>query len=167
MRISFDLDGTLFVSDPALAGPLMFNYVEPYKACLVREGAPALLRELGESGWDVWIYTNALYSRKSLLAWAHRLGLPVTEVVNQQIHENVCAGHGVLPIEVALKMPHWFGIDLHVDDSETLAAASASAGFHICHVATAAPDWLDIVKKRADQVAAELGHHGAGLSSPN
>ncbi len=151
MKISFDLDGTLFVSDPGLAGPPIYNYVEPRKVLRLRDGVPALLRELSERGWEIWFYTNALYSRSSLLAWAHRAGLPVAGVINQQIHENACAERGVLPLEVAAKMPPWFGIDLHVDDSEQIAAAGGAAGFCVCLIARDDPDWAVKVRACADR----------------
>ena len=152
MKISFDLDATLFVSDPALAGPEMYNYVEPYKVDRLRAGAPELLRRLGEEGWEIWIYTNSLRPRKALLVWSMHLGMPVKDVINQQIHENACAERGVLPVEVAPKMPHWFGIDLHVDNSEQIAAAGRAGGFEVCCIASDDPEWAAKVRACAEEV---------------
>jgi FMN phosphatase YigB (HAD superfamily) len=151
MRISFDLDGTLFVSDPSRALPDFLNYVEPYKVARVRRGTPELLRSLAERGWEIVFYTNSLRSRISLLAWARRLNFPVMDVINQQLHENACAERGVLPGQVAAKMPPWFGIGLHVDDSEDLAKAGKEFGFAVCVIDPDDAEWCAKVLARADE----------------
>ena len=152
MRISFDLDGTLFVADPQQAEPGMLNFVEREKVARLRKGTRELMTVLAEQGWEIWFYTNSLRSRTSLLAWASRLGMPVSGVVNQQIHENRCAEMGLAPVQAAAKMPQWFGIDLHVDDSPEVAQQISVCGGIVCLIAESDPDWTEKVLACADAI---------------
>jgi len=154
MRISFELDGTLFVSDQDQAEPAMLNFVEREKVSLLRKGTKLLITTLANRGWEIWIYTNSLRSRTSLWTWAHHLGLPVKDVINQQIHENKCAELGQILMQVPSKMPPWFEIDLHVDDSEAIAETSRNHGFEVCLIKEDDPKWVDKVLAHADSVAA-------------
>ena len=152
MRISFDLDGTLFVSDPKRAGPPLFNFVERGKVALLRGESRELITALAERGWEIWFYTNSMRSRTSLLAWAMRLGMPVAEAINQQVHENRCAEMGHAPVQSAAKMPQWFGIDLHVDDSPEVARQISDCGGRVCLIAEDDPDWAEKVLFCADEI---------------
>ena len=76
--------------------------------------------------------------------------MPVTDVVNQQIHENRCAEMGVLPVQASAKMPQWFGIDLHVDDSPEIAQQISACGGSVCLIAESDPDWTEKVLACAD-----------------
>jgi len=152
VRISFDLDGTLFVSDPQQVEPDMLNFVERERVARLRKGTRELMAALAEQGWEIWFYTNSLRSRTSLWAWASRIGLPVTDVVNQQIHENRCAEMGLAPVQVSAKMPQWFGIDLHVDDSPEVAQRVSGCGGRVCLISESDPDWAGKVLACADAV---------------
>jgi len=154
MRISFELDGTLFVSDQNQAEPAMLNFVEREKVSLLRKGTKILTTALAERGWEIWFYTNSLRSRTSLWAWAFRLGLSVTDVINQQIHEEKCAELGLIAVEAPEKMPPWFEIDLHVDDSEALAEAGRNSGFEVCLIEDGDSDWVEKVLAHADAIVA-------------
>ena len=156
MRISFDLDGTLFVSDPQQAEPGMLNFVEREKVARLRKGTRELMTVLAEQGWEIWFYTNSLRPRTSLLAWASRLGMPVSGVVNQQIHENRCAEMGLAPVQVPAKMPRWFGIDLHVDDSPEVAQQISGCGGRVCLISESDLDWAEKVLSCADVMLRHL-----------
>ncbi len=155
MRISFDLDGTLFVSNQKDAGPAMFNFVQRGKVAMLRKDARLLMAALKERGWEICIYTNSLRSRQSLIVWAGRLGISLQDVINQQIHENKCNDLGVLPAQVPLKMPTWFQIDLHVDDSEIIAREGRENGFEVPLIKEDDPEWVDKVLTRADEIASQ------------
>jgi len=111
---------------------------------------------LAERGWEIWFYTNSLRSRTSLQVWACHLGMPVTNVVNQQLHENRCAEMGFLPIQVPAKMPGWFGIDLHVDDSPEIARQIAGCGGNVCLIAEGDPEWAEKVLACADAMLPKI-----------
>ena len=150
MRISFDLDGTIFTSSLEHAEGAMFSYLERGKVCPLRAGTRALFQALSERGWEIWFYTNSWRSRTSLGGWAINSGLHVREVVNQQIHENKCEEMGFSPTEVPEKMPEWFGIDLHVDDSSEITEQAISRGVHAILIAEGDLDWVDKVLLCAD-----------------
>lgn len=153
MRISFDLDGTLFVSLPEQADLPAYNFVERGKVSLLRKESRKLIKTLVERGWEICFYTNSLRARSSLHAWAMRVGIPLTEIINQQIHENKCAESGLIPAQVAAKMPAWFGIDLHVDDSPGIAGAAEEYGFEVCLIEEADSRWAEKVLSHAHSVA--------------
>ena len=64
MRISFDLDDTLFVAEEdgfALEPPLRFPLNKVFQERL-RKGTPELMRRLREAGWEIWVYTTSFRS---------------------------------------------------------------------------------------------------------
>ena len=155
MRISFDLDGTLFVSNINYAGPAMLNFVQRDNVAMLRKDTRLLMTALMERGWEICFYTNSLRSRKSLIVWAVRLGISLHDVINQQVHENKCNELGVIPAQVPSKMPSWFQIDLHVDDSEIIAREGQDNGFEVLLIKEDDPEWVDKVLARADAIAAQ------------
>ncbi len=157
MRISFDLDGTIFVSDPLESGSSISDSVGRDKGAALRGGTRELMAALAERGWEIWFYTNSLRSRSSLLDLAGRLNMPVRDpshIVNQQIHENRCAEMGFAPVQVPAKMPRWFGINLHVDDCPELARQISEDGCAVCLIAKDDSDWVAKVLASADALQA-------------
>src|SRR5689334_12179167 len=99
MRISFDLDDTLILktvegcTDPTLP-PLKRNSTDER----LREGTKELLCALAGRGCEIWIYSNSFRGKTELLNWFSQCGLPVRNVVNQQMHDVKRAELGLLTL---------------------------------------------------------------------
>jgi len=149
LRISFDLDDTLVCPAGVPAEPpppwwRRWRYPEA-----VRLGAPALLRELAGGGWEVWVYTTSARPPRYVNGWFRTLGVRLSGVVNQDVHERVVGRQG------PSKYPRAFGIDLHVDDSEGVALEGARHGFAVLTVRPDDPGWADRVRQAARRQLAE------------
>jgi len=143
MRIAFDIDGTLtrlgagqFPAAP-LPFPLRLLWREP-----LREGAPALMRELQADGHEVWVYTSSLRSPAYLRLWLRCAGIRLAGVVNGDAHAQALRGRAVAPS----KFPPAFGIDVLVDDSAGVAMEGEAHGFRVVLVAPQDRDWVLRVK---------------------
>ena len=145
MKISFDLDGTLFVRSESAADPDEPPFVQREKEFSLRDGTRRLLLALADQGCEIWLYTNSYRSRSLLLRWFRDLGFPITGVVNQQIHEQKCEELGLLPKEIPMKMPQWFGFDLHVDDSMEILKGLSAYGFPVCRIDEDDSHWAEKV----------------------
>ena len=151
MRISFDLDGTLFVRElpSPPADPKEGSICEGEKVAGLRIGTRNLLNTLALAGWDIWIYTSSYRGKSDILNLFSQLVLPLSGVINRQIHEGMCVELGTDPLSVPNKMPPWFGIDLHVDDSPAVAEEGRTHGFRVCLVGASDPCWVDHVLSSA------------------
>lgn len=146
MKISFDLDDTLICLDAGT--PREINRVpwflrrwlnEP-----LRKGTVDLLQQLAGEGHEIGIYTTS-YRSKRFIKWLFRCyGLDLAFIINQHDHEQAFQGSAG---RVASKMPHRFGIHIHVDDDEYLTQASSKYRFHVIQIDPSDIDWC--VKIRA------------------
>lgn len=98
-----------------------------------------MLRGLVKEGHAVWIYTQSLRGRSEIMGWFEGLGISLAGYVNLPLHERACEERGVAGRR-PLKSPHWFGIEVHVDDDETVAIEYTGSG---CRVIVVRPDEVD------------------------
>ena len=152
MRISFDLDDTLICYGPSFPRESRLPW---YKRLIaghepLREGAPALLRRLQASGWEVWVYTTSRRSIGSVRRWLLCHGIRVAGVINQDVHEaNFCRS----PNHRALsKHPGAFGIDLHVDDCEGVRMEGETHGFNVLVISPHDEAWAERVWLAAESL---------------
>jgi len=145
MRISFDLDDTLIFKtvegpvDDSLP-PLQRSYLEEK----LRAGTRELMLALAQRGHEIWIYSNSYRGKSELLRWFQACGLPVTDIVNQQMHEMKRSELGP-QISGPIKFPPWFGIDVHIDDSVEIEADGRQYGFKVIRVDPNDVDWVAAV----------------------
>lgn len=138
-RISFDLDDTLFCSarvptEPNCV-PWLFRRWFPER---LRLGTRQLMRRLVEDGWKISIYTTSHRSVgyiRSLFSF-YRIDLDL--IVNQRRHEKVIGKNPT-------KHPKEFGITLHVDDSDGVAAEGRQFNFATAIVKPTDENWIEIV----------------------
>jgi hypothetical protein len=151
MRISFDLDDTLICyqrsvpCEPRL--PWYLKWLggdEP-----LRLGARALLSELRERGWELWIYTTSYRDPTSVRLWLRCHGVRVAGVINQHVHESRFKRTGWR--YPPSKNPSAFGITLHVDDSDGVRMEGDEHGFAVVVIAPEDTDWADKVRRRAKE----------------
>lgn len=152
MRISFDVDDTLVIYDPAAPLEVVvpwwwrWRYHEP-----LRHGASALLRTLQARGHELWIYTTSYREPRYLRGWFKCFGVSLVDVVNQDVHDRVVqkshfAGY------VPSKYPPAFGIDLHIDDSEGVAEEGRMHGFRVVVVSPTDAAWTDRVLAAVEEL---------------
>ena len=150
MRISFDLDDTLILKtvdggyDESLP-PLKRSYVEER----LRKGTRDLMTILAERGCEIWIYSNSYRGKSDLMEWFKQCGLPIANVVNQQIHDMKCT-EASLQSSRPGKFPNWFGIDVHVDDSADLEEIASAEGFKLVRVSPSDANWVSTILAAID-----------------
>ncbi len=140
--ISFDLDETLLCEgNVALADPEVPTLEGPF-GCRVdrmRLGAVPLLRGLAAEGCQIWVYTQSLRGRSDVMEWFASFGVSLAGYVNLPLHESACDQRGIVG-KKPRKCPHWFGIDVHVDDDINVADECRDSG---CRVIIIDPSDVD------------------------
>jgi len=152
--ISFDLDGTLLCDgSPHLVDPLASPLLGPFgcREDRLRLGALPLLRGLASEGIELWIYTQSLRGKSEVTDWFISLGIPLSGYVNLALHEKACEERGILGRR-PLKSPHWFGIDVHVDDDAEVARELEGSGCRVLVVAEDERDFEGWVRSRLEQM---------------
>ena len=159
MRISFDLDDTLICTDetiPRERRPAWFRrLLSPSEP--MRQGAPALMSELRDLGWEIWIYTTSLRSVSSIRRWMLSYGVALDGVINQRVHAEKLRGR---PGKMPSKNPAAFGIELHIDDSEGVQIEGEHHGFAVLVIHADDQDWahrvLDAAQHRSSSDASPI-----------
>lgn len=151
MRISFDLDDTLFVSEetfkvePALKFP--FNKI--YKERL-RLGTVALLNNIRKQGIELWVYTTSYRSEHYIRGLFRCYGIYFDKIINGARHaQEVQAGRTEA---MPSKYPSKYRIDLHIDDDRSVAANGKIYGFHVFIVGGQDEEWADKIAKEIERI---------------
>lgn len=142
MRISFDLDDTLFV-DPdkfAVEKPLRFPLNRLYKERL-RFGTVGLLKKLSEDGIEVWIYTTSFRSERYIRGMFRRYGIRLDGIVNGKRHAAEVQNGKREPMPS--KYPSKYKIDMHIDDDISVKQNGDTYGFRVMIVGEDDPNWAD------------------------
>ena len=141
MRISFDLDDTLicYQADVPQEQRLswlrrLFVHDEP-----LRLGAPELMRQLRQRGWEVWLYTTSNRNPAAVRRWLRWHGVRIDGMINQDVHDRHLRRSP--QDRPPSKNPAAFGIDLHVDDSEGVRMEGEQHGFQVVVVTPDDRDW--------------------------
>ena len=140
MRISFDLDDTLFVSPENFKTEkaLKFPFNKIYKERL-RLGTIDLMKYIREQDIELWIYTTSFRSVGYIRNLFRCYGIKLDCVVNgerhaREIQENKSE---VMPS----KYPAWYRIDLHIDDDVSVAQNGRTYGFKVHLVGAQDDEW--------------------------
>ena len=156
MRISFDLDETLILSNPVypceplLGFPLPFVYTER-----LRKGTIDLMKQLRANGHEVCIYTTSERPVPHIRKLFRRYGIHLTRVVNESVHmEKVQDGRSEI---MPSKYPPKFGIDLHFDDDSTVQQNGKQYGFRVFVVDPVDEEWVPKVFAEVERVERILG----------
>ena len=151
MRISFDLDGVLFVSpekyetEAPLAFPRSIFFPDR-----LRKGTIDLIHTLQEEGFEVWIYTSSFRAKVYIRALFRRYGVHFDGIINGYRHRDEVQRRrsGILPS----KIPTFYQISLHVDDEDMVIANSKIYGFRAMKISEPDADWADKVLKEARRI---------------
>lgn len=130
MRISFDLDDTLFINaNQVKAEPMLpFPYRLIYKERL-RLGTPKLMDKIREAGIELWIYTTSYRSPDYIRNYFKHYKVKIDGIVNGARHDEEVQKdhHYILPS----KLPGRYGIDLHIDDDLSVKKNGETYGFRV------------------------------------
>lgn len=140
MRISFDLDDTLFVSPSnfKVEPEIPFPWNKIYKERL-RYGTVDLIRQLQEEDVEVWIYTTSFRSQRYIRGLLKKYGIRIDEVVNGERHAREVQRNKQEPMPS--KYPSWYRIDLHIDDDKSVMDNGRTYGFKVMLVGQQDDDW--------------------------
>ncbi|MBR1737092.1 MAG: HAD family hydrolase, partial [Firmicutes bacterium] len=130
MRVSFDLDDTLFVPAEKFRTEeeLSFPFNKIYKERL-RFGTVGLMKKLREMGVEIWIYTTSFRSERYIRGLFKRYGIKIDEVVNGERHEKEVQRGKNEPMPS--KYPSRYRIDLHIDDDISVLNNGKIYGFRV------------------------------------
>ena len=152
MRVSFDLDDTLFVdpekfkTEKALPFPLRLIFRER-----LRLGTIGLFKYLNTHGVEPWVYTTSFRSERYIRGLFRCYGIKLREVVNGERHEReVQRGRGeALPS----KYPGRYRIDLHIDDDISVKQNGDTYGFRV-HIVGAEDDmWTEKIIAEIERIS--------------
>lgn len=151
MRISFDLDDTLFV-DPnkfAVEKPLRFPLNRLFKERL-RLGTVDLLKRLSELDIEVWIYTTSFRSERYIRRLFRCYGIRLDGVVNGNRHAAEVQNGKREPMPS--KYPSKYKINLHIDDDISVKQNGDIYGFRVMIIGANDPDWTKKIIECVEQI---------------
>ncbi len=142
MRVSFDLDDTLFVdgaqvkAEPLLPFPLKLIYKER-----LRLGAPELMNKIRAEGIELWIYTTSYRTEKYIKNYFKHYNVKIDNVVNGDRHDHEVQKkhHYTLPS----KLPNRYRIDLHIDDDVSVKQNGVVNGFNVYLLKEENENWAE------------------------
>ncbi len=150
MRVSFDLDETLFI-DPKISEiekEFGFIWKVLYKERL-RKGFLELAAELRKNKIEIWIYTTSFRSIGYIKRYFKKYGIKFDGIVNGAIHQQKVQGNK-LEVQPS-KYPPRFKIDLHIDDDKSVKANGDTLGFKTLILEQSDRSWtekvLNLVKR--------------------
>ncbi len=150
MKISFDLDDTLFVSPETfkVEKELIFPLNKLFKERL-RFGTKSLFHYIWEQGIELWIYTTSFRSEFYIRNLFRCYGLKVHTIVNGTRHAREVQGtkHQIMPS----KYPAKYRIDLHIDDDYSVAQNGKLYGFHVFLIGPPDDEWVQKIIKEIEK----------------
>lgn len=158
MRVSFDLDDTLFVdpekfkTEKALIFPLRCIFRER-----LRLGTVGLFRYLREHDIEAWIYTTSYRSERYICGLFLCYGIRLCEVVNGARHAEEVQrnSHEGLPS----KYPSKYRIDLHIDDDISVKQNGDTYGFRVLIVGEDDDMWTEKIISKIEQIDKSRKEH--------
>ena len=128
MRISFDLDDTLFINpekteaEPELKFPFSVLYPDRLRA-----GTVFLMQYLHDTGNEVYIYTTSFRSERYIRNLFRHYHIQIDEVVNGARHAKEVQANKAEAMPS--KYPSHYRIDLHIDDDKSVLENGKYYGF--------------------------------------
>lgn len=151
MRVSFDLDDTLFVdpkkfkTEKPLPVPLRWIFRER-----LRLGTVGLLKELKNRRVDIWVYTTSYRSEQYIRGLFRFYGIKLCEVVNGARHAKEVQ-RGALE-GMPSKYPSKYRIDLHIDDDISVRQNGDIYGFRVLIVGGEDEHWTEKILAETERL---------------
>ncbi|MDE5753965.1 MAG: HAD family hydrolase [Oscillospiraceae bacterium] len=146
MRISFDLDDTLFINpektdaEPELKFPLNLLFRDR-----LRKGTIELMQYLKQNQIEIWIYTTSFRSEKYIKNLFSCYGIRLDGIINGARHAKEVQAHKAEPMPS--KYPSHYRIALHVDDDKSVLENGRMYGFRVYLIPEQDPDWTKNILK--------------------
>jgi len=151
MRVSFDLDDTLFVvpekfkTEKALPFPLNKIFRER-----LRYGTVSLFKYLREHDIEPWIYTTSFRSEKYIRGLFRCYGIRLCEIVNGVRHADEVQRNSYEGLPS--KYPSKYRIDLHIDDDISVKQNGDVYGFRVLIVGADDDFWTQKIIKEIERI---------------
>lgn len=157
VRISFDLDEVLFVSPNThkTEPPLPFPLNKIYKERL-RYGAPHLINELQNRGYEVFVYTSSYRTQKYIKNLFRCYGVKFDEIINAQRHLKEVQGNK--PQILPQKLPNRYRISLHIDDETVVVSYGKAYGFDVFQLDAQDDDWEEKILNRMKKIEERISN---------
>ncbi|MFZ5986768.1 MAG: HAD family hydrolase [Bacillota bacterium] len=151
MKISFDLDDTLILTDK---DAIYETPVKVIKAFFfkekLRKGIRDLCEELKSLGYDICVYTTSERSVGYIKSLFGIYGIKLYNIINQRVHRDLVQGSRkeIMPS----KVPSKFGIDLHIDDDISVKQNGINFGFNVLILSKDDKEWSLKVLNEAKRI---------------
>jgi len=147
MRVSFDLDDTLFVNPNRtdMENELKFPFKYRYKERL-RKGTIELIRQIQENDIEVGVYTTSFRSRKYIKRLFRLYGIKFDFIINGYSHYNDVQKGKNEPMPS--KYPSKYRIDLHIDDDISVLKNGEVYGFRVYLISEDDVNWNEKILER-------------------
>lgn len=151
MRVSFDLDDTLFVdpekfkTEKALLFPLNMIFRER-----LRYGTVSLFKYLRERGIETWIYTTSFRSERYIRGLFFCYGIRLCEIVNGERHATEVQKNSQEGLPS--KYPSKYRIDLHIDDDMSVKQNGDTYGFKVIIVGGDDEMWTEKIIAKIERL---------------
>lgn len=146
MKVSFDLDDTLFVSPENFKTEeeLKFPFNKIYRERL-RLGTKDLMNWIREQGIELWVYTTFFRSERYIRGLFRRYGIKLDAVVNGERHAREVQANKreAMPS----KYPGKYRIDLHIDDDISVVQNGRIYGFKVFLIGSQDDRWIEKIKQ--------------------
>ncbi len=164
MKVSFDLDDTLFVSPDGFETEAVpsFTYKWKYKERL-RKGTIELFEMLNAMGVEIWIYTTSFRSERYIRGLFRCYGLEVENIVNGERHAKEVQGGRVEAMPS--KYPSRYRIDLHIDDDVSVAQNGRVYGFKVFIVGSQDDNWVEKIAEEVEKMKRIKGPEGCSVKT--
>ena len=147
MKVSFDLDDTLFVSPEnyKTEEELKVPFSKIYKEHL-RFGTIELMRWIREQGIELGIYTTSFRSERYIRGLFRHYGLKLDFVINGERHAREVQADKKEPMPS--KFPAKYRIDLHIDDDNSVVQNGRIYGFKVFLIGVQDDQWVEKIKHK-------------------
>ena len=151
MRVSFDLDDTIFVSPQKFRteNELKFPLNKLFKERL-RFGTIKLFNYLYENNIEIWIYTTSFRSERYIRNLFRCYGLKVNEIINGERHEKKVQRS--LSEIMPSKYPAKYRIDLHIDDDVSVMKNGIQYGFNVFIISNQDDKWVEMIIEKITSI---------------
>lgn len=151
MKVSFDLDDTLFVSPQnyKTEKELKFPFNKIYKERL-RLGTIDLMNWIREQGIELWVYTTSFRTERYIRGLFRCYGIKLDFVVNGESHAREVQADKREPMPS--KYPGKYRIDLHIDDDISVVQNGRTYGFKVFLIGAQDDQWIEKIKQEIKEI---------------
>jgi hypothetical protein len=137
MRISFDIDDTLIFYDKEKRRQCRHKLLNGER---LRDGTVELFRSL-QKEHEIWLYTSSLRSERVLKLCFLIKRIKIQRVINNAEHLLIIKERNIT--KPCTKLPTYYNIDLHIDDSPGVAMEGEEFNYNVLIISPNDNNWTD------------------------